>query len=90
MSTREKPVLKLAPPYDADLVQHIETEFSDLLGFPVQFEVIETPALLNGFIAYIYGVVYDASGKTQLDGIQKHLLNSVLIPAPAAGEGDDT
>ena len=89
MSTREKPVLKLAPPYDADLVRHIEEEFSSLLGFTVQFEVSEVPALLSGFIAYVHGVVYDASGKTKLAGIQKHLLDSVLMPAPAAGEEED-
>ena len=89
MSTREKPVLKLAPPYDADLVRHIEEEFFSLLGFAVQFEVTEAPSLLSGFIAYINGVVYDTSGKTQLNGIQKHLLDSVLMPAPAAEEEAD-
>ena len=86
----EKPVLKLAPPYDHDLVRSIEDGFSDMLGFEVRFEVVETPSLLSGFIAYVHGVVYDASGKTQLSGIQKHLLDSVLAPAPAGEEGTDS
>ena len=90
MITREKPLLKLAPPYDAELVGHIEAEFSGLLGFNVQFEVVETPNLLSGFVAYINGVVYDTSGKTQLSGIQKHLLDSVLLPVPTAGEESET
>ena len=90
MSTREKPVLQLAPPYDAGLIRHIEEEFTNLLGFTVQFRVVENPALLSGFVAYIRGVVYDASGKTQLTGIQKYLLDSVLLPAPVAQEEADT
>ena len=81
MSIRERPVLKIAPPYDADILRRIEAGFSDLLGFEVRFEVVETPSLVCGFIAYINGVVYDTSGKTQLAGIQQHLLDSVLTPA---------
>ena len=90
MSAREKPVLEMAPPYDDGLIRRIEEGFTSMLGFDVHFEVIEAPGLLSGFIAYVHGVVYDMSGKTQLLNIQKHLLDSVLVSAPeATGEGDE-
>lgn len=91
MSAHEKHVLKMAPPYDDDLIRRIEDGFSNLLGFKVQFEVTEDPALLSGFVAYIHGVVYDVSGKTQLAGIQEHLLDSMIVPPPVKmEEGDDS
>ena len=90
MSLREKPVLQMAPPYDDALVRRLEEGFSALLGFDVQFEAEEAPSLLSGFIAYVNGVVYDMSGRTQLRNIQKHLLDSVLVSAPEAkDEGDE-
>ena len=89
MSLREKAILKIAPPYDDALLRRIEEGFTGLLGFSVRFEVIEAPALLSGFIAYVDGVVYDMSGQTQLSNIRQHLLDAVIIPAPAAREGDD-
>ena len=90
MSIHEKPVLKMAPPYDDALIRRIEEGFSSLLGFPVQFEVIEAPALLSGFIAYINGTVYDASSKTLLADVKKHLLDSVLAPPAPVKEADDS
>ena len=89
MSVHVKPVLKIAPPYDDALIRRIEEGFSDMLHFPVQFAVTESPALLSGFIAYIHGVVYDMSGQTQLKNIQQHLLDAVIIPAPTVQEGSD-
>ena len=86
MSARGLSVLKIAPPYDDDLIRHIEREFSVKLGFEVQFEVIEDPILLCGFIAYVRGTVYDASSKTQLTGIRKYLLDSVIVPPPSVLE----
>ena len=91
MSSREKPVLEMAPPYDDGLILRIEEGFSGLLGFEVRFEVNDAPSLLSGFIAYVNGVVYDMSGRTQLHNIQKHLLDSVLVSVPEEkGEGDET
>lgn len=89
MSTHEKHVLKMAPPYDDKLVSRIEDGFTELLGFRVQFEVTEDPALLCGFVAYVRGVVYDVSGKTQLAGIEEHLMDSMIVPAPVIKEEDD-
>lgn len=89
MSTHEKHELKMAPPYDDELIRHIEDGFSRLLGFKVRFEVTEDPALFSGFVAYVRGVVYDASGKTQLSGIQKHLLDAMVARRPDAKEEDD-
>ena len=91
MSTRGASVLKIAPPYDESLIHRIERGFTDRLGFDVRFDVTEDPSLLCGFIAYISGTVYDASGKTQLVSISAHLLDSIIVPAPspAPAEEDD-
>jgi len=89
MNAHGTPVLKLAPPYDDDLIRRIEQGFSDKLGFDVQFEVIEDSSLWCGFIAYVAGTVYDVSGKTQMDAIKEHLLDLLVIPPPAESEEDD-
>ena len=89
MNVHGIPVLKLAPPYDNELIRRIEHGFSDKLGFNVQFEVIEDPSLLCGFIAYVSGTVYDVSGKTQLSGIKEHLVDSVLAPQAILAEEED-
>lgn len=89
MSTHEKYVLKVAPPYDNNLIHRIEDGFTGLLGFKVQFEVTEDPALLCGFVAYVCGVVYDVSGKTQLASIQEHLMDSMIVPPSVIKEEDD-
>lgn len=88
MSTLRTPVLEIAPPYDDDLIHRIEQGFSDKLGTCVSFEVNENPSLLCGFIAYVNGIVYDASGKTRLADIKEYLLDLALVP-PAAKEEDD-
>lgn len=87
MSTLRTPVLKIAPPYDDDLIRRLEQGFSHKLGTRVCFEVNENPSLLCGFIAYVDGIVYDASGKTRLADIKEFLLESALIP-PAKKEED--
>lgn len=89
MSAPTTSILKIAPPYDDDLIRHIEQGFSEKLGFGVQFEVVEDPAILCGFIAYIRGTVYDTSGKTQLENIKEHLLDAFVAPSLAPAEGDD-
>lgn len=88
MSTLRTSVLEIAPPYDDGLIRRIEQGFSDKLGFPVHFEVNETPSLLCGFIAYVNGMVYDASGRTRLADIKEYLLDSALAP-PAAKDEED-
>ena len=92
MSTHGTPVLKLAPPYDDELIRRIERGFSLKLGTEIRFEVVEDPLLLCGFVAYLNGTVYDVSGKTQLSGISEHLLDSLFIPPPETiedGEDDE-
>ena len=89
MNAHGNPVLRLAPPYDDDLIRRIEQGFSKKLGFDVQFEVIEDASLLCGFVAYVSGTVYDASGKTQLDGVKEHVVDSVLAPQITDAEEED-
>lgn len=82
MSTvRKNPILRIAPPYDDALIRRIEKGFADRLGYGVQFDVREDPALLCGFIAYIRGTVFDASGKTQLAGVNAYLVDAMNAPA---------
>lgn len=88
MSTLRTPVLEIAPPYDDDLIRRIEQGFSNKLGIGVCFEVNEDPSLLCGFVAYVNGMVYDASGRTRLANIKEYLLDSALVP-PAAKEEED-
>jgi len=88
MSTLRTPVLKIAPPYDDDLIRRIERGFSNKLRTGVCFEVSEDPSLLCGFVAYVNGMVFDASGRTRLADIKEYLLDSVLVP-PAAKEEED-
>ena len=90
MSARTNAVLEIARPYNNDLIHSIEQGFSARLGFDVRFEIVETPALLSGFIAYINGIVYDASSKTLLADVKKHLLDSVLAPPAPVKEADDS
>lgn len=89
MSTRGNSVLEIAPPYDVDLIRRIEQGFSNKLGLAVCFKVNENSSLLCGFIAYINGVVYDASGRTRLADLKEYLLDSALDPPPAVTEEDD-
>lgn len=82
MSTvRKNPILRIAPPYDDALIRRIKKGFADRLGYGVQFDVREDPTLLCGFIAYIRGTVYDASGKTQLMGVSAYLVDAMNAPA---------
>ena len=90
MSVSKLSVLKIAPPYDDDLISRIEQGFSNMLNDDVQFRVVEDPSLLSGFIAYIHGTVYDVSGKTQLTGIKEYLVDSVVMPPPIEEEEDDS
>jgi len=88
MSVLRTPVLKIAPPYDDDLIRRIEQGFSDRFKTDVCFEVNEDPSLLCGFVAYVNGMVFDASGKTRLTDIKEYLIDSVLVP-PTEKEEDD-
>ena len=90
MSTSKASVLKIAPPYDDDLISRIERGFSSMLNEDVQFRVVEDSSLLSGFIAFVHGTVYDVSGKTQLSGIKEYLLDSVVMPPPVAEEEGDS
>ena len=89
MSARSNAVLEIALPYNDDLIEKIERGFFEKLEFDISFEVVESPSLLSGFIAYINGVVYDSSGKTLLHDMKKHLLDSVLAPPAPTKEADD-
>ena len=89
MSLRKAPVLKIAPPYDDELVRRIEQGFSDKLGSDIHFRVEEDPSLLCGFIAYADGTVYDVSGLTQLSEIKEYLMDLAVVHPPQAEEADD-
>lgn len=89
MNALRTPVLEIAPPYDGDLIRRIEQGFSNKLGIDVCFEVKEDPSLLCGFVAYVNGMVYDASGRTRLADIKDYLLDSVLAPPEAVAEEEE-
>ena len=86
MSQRKAPVLKIAPPYDDELVRRIDQGFSDALGYEIHFRAEEDPSLLSGFIAYAGGTVYDVSGLTQIAGIKEYLMDLAVVPAHPAEE----
>lgn len=88
MSTLIKPVLEIAPPYDNELIRHIEQEFSNQLSIDVHFKVNENPSLLCGFVAYVNGIVYDASGKNLLGDLKEYLLDSLFVPPEVKEEED--
>ncbi len=56
-----KPVLRIAPPYDDASLKAIYEGFEKLCGRKIEFEVIPDDTLIGGFIAMIDGQVYDAS-----------------------------
>jgi len=89
MNAHGTPVLRLAPPYDGELIHRIEQGFSDKLGFDVKFKIIEDSSLLCGFVAYVSGIVYDISAKTQLDALKNHLMDSITAPAENYTEEGD-
>lgn len=88
MSTLIKHVLEIAPPYDDELIRHIERVFSNQLNVDVHFKVNDNPSLLCGFIAYVNGIVYDASGKNRLDDLKEYLLDSLFVPPEVKKEED--
>ena len=89
MSEGKTHILKIAPPYDDDLVRRIEQGFSKKLGYDVRFEVTEDHTLLCGFIAFVSGTVYDVSGKTQMLDIKEHLIDLVIVPPSTSKAEED-
>ena len=59
--------LRIAPPYDDELVDMITKGFADILGDDVEFDVVEDKSLIGGFLAVIDGTMYDAGLKEQLE-----------------------
>lgn len=68
--------LKIAPPYDDELVNIISEGFRDLLGQPVEFDVVEDENLIGGFLVIVDGVIYDAGLKQQLERTRGKLKES--------------
>ena len=65
--------VRLAQPYDEQLISSIQKGMEGLLGQKVELEIIEDEALLGGFCIFADGKVYDASLKTQLQEMQRRL-----------------
>ena len=66
-------ILKIAPPYDDEIINKIRTGFAALLGLDIDLKIEEDRNLIGGFMAYADGRVYDASMKTGLMGMRQKL-----------------
>ncbi|MGI6498455.1 MAG: F0F1 ATP synthase subunit delta [Oscillospiraceae bacterium] len=67
-------ILKLAPPYDQEELDLIVRGFEKRLGKTVDFQVVEDPSLIGGFLAQVDGKIYDYSFSTQLRELHHQLL----------------
>lgn len=65
--------VRIAQPYDEQLITSIRQGMEKLLGQKVELEIIEDETLLGGFCIFADGKVYDASLKTQLQQMQRCL-----------------
>ena len=65
--------VRIAQPYDEQLISSIQQGMEKLLGQKAELEIIEDAALLGGFCIFADGKVYDASLKTQLQEMQRRL-----------------
>ncbi len=64
-------VLKMAPPFRKKDVDTVCDGFEKLLDHPIEFEIVEDKNLLGGFVAFVDGMVYDASFSSQLKGMKQ-------------------
>ena len=65
--------IETAGPFaDADL-KAIKDGFCKLIGQELEFEIVQNPCHIGGFVAYIDGKIYDATIKTQLSEIDERL-----------------
>lgn len=62
----KKAKLQIAPPYSRELIEKLQAGFSALCGREVEFEIVEDPALVGGFIVFVDGKKYDSSYQTKL------------------------
>ena len=65
--------VRIAQPYDEQLISSIQQGMEKLLGQKEELEIIEDEALLGGFCIFADGKVYDASLKTQLQEMRRRL-----------------
>jgi F-type H+-transporting ATPase subunit delta len=65
--------LKIAQPYDDEVIAHIRAGFTKTLGYAVDLAVEEDESLIGGFLAYANGKVYDASLRTKLMEMRRNL-----------------
>lgn len=65
--------VRVAPPYDEELIKTIKDGMEKLLGREASFKIIEDETLLGGFCIFADGKVYDASLRTQLEQMQRAL-----------------
>ncbi|MGI5839955.1 MAG: F0F1 ATP synthase subunit alpha [bacterium] len=72
----ERVLVHIAPPYDEQTVARLRASFEKQLGSPVEMKIVEDPSLINGFVAYAGGMVYDRSAKNRLQAMQEFLLDS--------------
>ncbi|MDR2357972.1 MAG: F0F1 ATP synthase subunit alpha [Oscillospiraceae bacterium] len=62
----EKPILVVASKQDGDAIAAIRAGFSEKLGRPLDFEIVEDEKITGGFIAIVDGTVYDNSYSSRL------------------------
>lgn len=80
----EKPVLIVAAANDAKALSAVRDGFSVQYGRTLDFEIMEDPKIIGGFIAIIDGTVYDASFASRLNELGRQMSSQ------AVGETDST
>ena len=71
----KKAVIHIAKPYDDSMKLSIQNNFISRAGSNMEFEFIDDPSLIGGFVAFVDGRVYDCSLKTRLGNVEKTLKN---------------
>jgi F0F1-type ATP synthase delta subunit len=69
----KKPVLMIAPSFDEKTIASVCSEFSALIGRPLDFDIVKDEKLIGGFIAMIDGKVYDTSFSSRLNEIYRRM-----------------
>ena len=65
--------LRVAPPYTDQQIAKIKEGLKKLTGYEPDFQIVEDPDLLGGFVALVDGKVYDNSVRLRLEQMRKLL-----------------
>lgn len=74
-----KPVLIVAAADDAESLSAVREGFCVQYGQQLDFEIIEDPKIIGGFIAIIEGTVYDASFSSRLNELGRQISSSHTV-----------